>query len=73
MERKVRTMEALRPDGSAVKIFAYRQFFDIETNDFGRERVLGSLQLRLADGTAVRRVDNRTFEITDTAEVLKAS
>lgn len=72
MERKVGSFKAQRPNGAVVIIDEYQEFIDATSKDSAtREWMPGLKRLELrGTGGAVNFIDEKTFKVVATGEML---
>ena len=72
IEIRVRTIRARRPGGGEVLVDEYWTMVDHSPRHDGSDYLPGPRGLALRTGSTVQRLDECTFQITSTAEVLVA-
>lgn len=73
MEILARTHRATRPGGAEVIVHEYWQMVDHSPRRNGTDWLPGRKRFVLATGEDLRRVDEYTFQIVRTGEILRAS
>lgn len=72
MESKVRTIKAQKPNGAVMEIDEWQEFVEVTSKDSPTREYIPGLKrytLRLGGG-AVNFVDDKTFKVVSTGEVL---
>ena len=73
MEILARSHPASRRDGSPVQVNEYWQMVDYSPRRNGTDWLPGPKRFALEDGDALRRVDEYTFQVVRTDEILRTS
>jgi hypothetical protein len=73
MEILARTHRPSRPGGTAVVVHEYWQMVDYSPRRNGTDWLPGPKRFSLETGEDVRRVDEYTFQVVRTGEILRTS